>query len=111
MLSTFTNLYFPFCSLVITILLLVLFYTKQNNENKETKIYSKLIKVGFLEAFTYSLTCFIAHYIDINSHLILYQFLNKFIYILYIVWFSLLYNYEIYNQFFCSFFKKYRIFA
>ena len=95
MLSSFTNLYFPFCSLVITILLLVLFYSKQNIDNKETNIYSKLIIIGFVEAFTYSLICFIAHFIDINSNLLMYQILNKFIYLIYIVWFAYLYYYEI----------------
>ena len=95
MLSKFTNLYFPVCSLAINILLLILFFSKKNINNKETKIYSKLLIVGFMEALTYSFVCFIAHFIDINSNLVLYQFLNKFIYLLYIVWFSLLYNYEI----------------
>ena len=95
MLSSFTNLYFPFCSLSIMILLLIIFYSKQNIDNKETKIYSKLIIVGFIEAFTYSFICIIAHYIDIHSNLLLYEILNKIIYCIYIVWFAILYNYEI----------------
>ena len=95
MLSKFTNLYFPICSLATTILLLILFFTKKNAKNVETKIYTKLIIVGFIEAFTYSFICFIAHFIDINTYILLYEILNKFIYIIYIIWFALLYNYEI----------------
>ena len=93
--SIFTNLYFPVCSLGVMILLLILFFTKKNIENIETKIYSKLIIVGFIEAFMYSIICFLAHFLDVNSNLLLYQILNKIIYLIYIVWFSLLYNYEI----------------
>ena len=95
MLSNFPNVYFPISSLAITILLLIIFYTKKNVENKETKIYSKLIIVGFVEAFTYTLICTTAHFIDIETHVLLYHFLNKLIYIIYLVWFSLLYYYEI----------------
>ena len=95
MLSKFTNLYFPVCSLAVIILLLILFFVKKNVSNKETKIYSKLIIVGFAEAFIYSFICLIAHFIDINTNLLLYEILNKVIYTVYIIWFSLLYNYEI----------------
>lgn len=95
MLSKLTNLYFPVCSLVTTILLLFLFFSKKNFSNKETNVYSKLIVVGFFEALMYSFICLIAHFVDINSNLLLYHVLNKVLYIIYIVWFGLLYNYVI----------------
>ena len=42
MLSSFTNLYFPFCSLSIMILLLIIFYSKQNIDKLITKIRKEI---------------------------------------------------------------------
>ena len=99
MLSRLTNLNFPICSLAINILLLILFYSKKNIENKETKIYSRLIIVGFFESFVYCFICSIAHFIDIKANLLLYEILNKTIYIIYITWFGILYNYVMNTSF------------
>ena len=95
MFSSLTNAYFQICSFVISTLLLFLYYSKKNVENKETKIYSKLIIVGFFESLIYLYICVAAHFIDVSSHYNFYIVLNKIIYLVYIIWFSFMYNYEI----------------
>ena len=49
MLSNYTNLFFPVCSLMVSILLFVLFFGKKKIKNVETKIYSKLVLLGLME--------------------------------------------------------------
>ena len=63
MLSKYTNLFFPVCSLAISILLFVLFFSKKKLQNSETKIYSKLVSLGLIESGLYTYICLIAHII------------------------------------------------
>lgn len=57
MLHEYSNLYFPVCSLIVSLLIFVLYFSKKNIKNSETKLYSTLLKLTLLEAiFTFSLT-------------------------------------------------------
>ncbi len=95
MLSGYANLYFPICSLVVSMLLVVLFFGKKRIDGQETKIYSKLVITGVVEASLYVFICFLAHILDVRENYLLFQILNKSIYALYILWFSLMLYYFI----------------
>lgn len=90
MLSRYTNLYFPICSFVVSLLIFILFFSKQKEENKETNIYSKLVIVGLCESSLYTFICLIAHFYFNDEKLLLFEILNKLLYSIYIIWFSLL---------------------
>lgn len=90
MLSRYTNLYFPICSFAVSLLIFILFFSKQKEENKETNIYSKLVIVGLCESSLYTFICLIAHFYFNDENLLLFEILNKLLYSIYIIWFSLL---------------------
>lgn len=90
MLSRYTNLYFPICSFVVSLLIFILFFSKQKEKNKETNIYSKLVIVGLCESSLYTFICLIAHFYFNDENLLLFEILNKVLYSIYIIWFSLL---------------------
>ena len=93
MFSNYTNLFFPFCSFVVSITIFFVFFSKKKINTKETSLYSKLVITGVCESFLYTIICFIAHFIDVDSSYILYAILNKSLYIIYIIWFTLLFKY------------------
>ncbi|MGN1312194.1 MAG: hypothetical protein ACI4U4_04190 [Bacilli bacterium] len=90
MLSHYTNLYFPICSFVVSLLIFILFFSKQKEKNKETSIYSKLVITGLCESSLYTFICLIAHFYFNDENLLLFEILNKVLYSIYIIWFSLL---------------------
>ena len=95
MLSRFTNLFFPVCSLVISVFLFILFFSKKKIKNIETDIYSKLITIGLIEASLYCYICLVAHFFINDNTIWIFEFLNKLIYIIYILWFTTLFKYVI----------------
>ena len=44
------NLYFPFCAVLLSIFVLIVFLSKRNVDNVETKIYRDLLLVNACEA-------------------------------------------------------------
>ena len=94
MLSNFTNLFFPLCSLTVMVVILTIFFFKKNTNDKQTDIFSKLILIGFCESITTFLMFFITHFIDIETNRLLYEIINKFLFVTYIGWFFVLYHYE-----------------
>lgn len=96
MLSQYTNLYFPICSLVVSLVIFIMFFSKKKIKTKETNLYSKLVIVGLCESFLYTFICFIAHFVDISQNYIFFVVLNKLLYIIYIIWFTLLFSYIVY---------------
>ncbi len=51
LLSEMTNIFFPLSSFAVSIFLLILFFSRKNVKNSETKIYSYLVVCGLLESF------------------------------------------------------------
>ena len=47
-LSSYSNLFFPICSFVVSIFLVVMFFSKKNVGNDETKIYVTLVIIGLI---------------------------------------------------------------
>ena len=92
-LSSYSNTFFPICSFVISIFLLVIFFSKKNIKNEETKIYSYLIVCGFIESLLYLLIVFGADLFYNDSLVYLFSILNKTLCMIYVIWLSLLMYY------------------
>ena len=93
MLHEYSNLYFPVCSLIVSILIFVLYFSKKNIKNSETKLYSTLLKLTLLEAiFTFSLTLSV-HLFFNESTTLYFAIANKILYSIYIIWISILFLY------------------
>ncbi len=68
------TLLLPFASLFIAVLLLIVFFTKENIDNKETKIYSKMLIVNLAFSFLAIIGYVIAKTTD---HILLVAFIQK----------------------------------
>ncbi len=95
MLSQLTNTFFPICSLAISIFLCFVFFLKKNMQNKETKIYAKLLICGLFEAFLYTFICLTGDFFFNENTYQFYVFLNKILCIIYLIWMTLLFYYII----------------
>lgn len=95
MLSKYTNLFFPVCSLAISMLLFILFFGKKKIKNEETKTYSKLVLLGLAESSLYTFICLIAHFWLRDDTIKYFVLLNKLLYIIYILWFTTIFYYII----------------
>jgi len=93
MLYEYSNLYFPICSVVVSLLITILFFSKQNIKNKETKLYSKIVIITLIEAiYTFGLTLSV-HLFYNDSTIPIFAIANKVLYSIYIIWISLLFVY------------------
>ena len=93
MLHEYSNLYFPICSLVISLLIFILYFSKKNIKNNETKLYSLLLKFTLLEAtFTFLLTLSVHLFFNENTTFY-FALANKVLYSIYIAWISVLFLY------------------
>ncbi len=92
-LSSYSNIFFPICSLTISLFLLVMFLSKKNIKNDETKIYSSLLICGFFESFSYVTIILLANLFYNPSLFSCFMILNKILYVFYIIWMSLLLYY------------------
>ena len=89
------NLYVPFYSLVIAILLNLVFNFKSNIGSLETKIYSKMLIVNLIDSLLVSIIIFWGYIGNYNIGII--KFLNKIDFVMYLLWISyfFIYNYNI----------------
>lgn len=93
MLHEYSNLYFPICSLVVASLVFILYFSKKNVVNNETKLYSLLLKFTLLEAiFTFLLTLSVHLFFNENTYFY-FGIANKMLYSIYIIWISILFMY------------------
>lgn len=93
MLSQLTNTFFPICSLAISIFLCCIFFLKENIQNKETKIYAKLLICGLLESVLYTFICLSGDFFFNENTYPFYIILNKILCIIYLIWMTLLFYY------------------
>jgi signal transduction histidine kinase len=91
-----TNLYFPICGLFCIILIVILYFSKQRIDSKETKLYGYMILSSFFDMFLLVFILFIAYtnYNEITSLVI--KVLNKVDFIHYILWPTFLFLYVYY---------------
>lgn len=89
------NLYVPFYSLVIAILLNLVFNFKSNIGSLETKIYSKMLIANLIDSLLVSIIIFWGYIGNYNMSII--KFLNKIDFVMYLLWISyfFIYNYNI----------------
>ena len=60
----------PLAAIFISMLLLIVFFTKKNMPNKETKIYSKMLVVNFLYSILAVITFVVAKVFNNNFFVI-----------------------------------------
>ncbi len=86
------NLYFPICAVMINILILVIFNSKQRIKSEETNTYSFLITVGFLESV---LACILVVLMNLYGKPSYIYNIHRVDYILMLLWVWGLFNYVI----------------
>ena len=84
------NLYFPICAVLINILILIVFYSKKRIKSYETKAYSNLIIIGFLESVVACLLVILMNLFGKPSYI--YN-IHRIDYILMLFWVWALFNY------------------
>lgn len=87
------NLYIPVCSLFISFLILIIFFSKKRIKNTETKIFSGLVITSFIDTIAMVSIISIAYWND--THFSLY-ILNKIDFIQYLTWAWLFFVYIYY---------------
>ena len=93
MLYNYSNLYFPVGSMFVALLVTILFFSKKNIKNSETKVYSKIVILTLIESiYTFCLTLFV-HLFFCDSTLTIFAYANKILYGIYILWISLIFSY------------------
>ena len=88
-----TALFFPIAALLIDILIMIMFFSKKNIVNKETKLYSYLLIVNFIECL---LNVFGITFVIIGGNLAVFSLLQKIDMVMMIMWACLMFFY-VYN--------------
>lgn len=84
------KLYFPISALLISILILIIYFAKEKVKNNDTRIYNTLIIIGLFNAIC---ECFIEYFsYNFVGNFIL-EILNKIDFILIIIWLTFLVSY------------------
>ena len=103
------NISFSVCSLVFSIILLVVYFSKKRIDNKETKIFSKILICTLLGVII-EIICYFFRINDYGSGDLIYIIINKLILIYYVWWGTLLLIYvniisskEKYNKYYIIF--------
>lgn len=92
-----SNLYIPGCAFFISLLLLILFYSKKRVNNIETKIYLYLLLTNVLDTVLMLIILCLYYF---NYDLTFLSFLSKFEYLALLGWIWLFFIYVIYYLFF-----------
>lgn len=93
MISKYVNLYFPFCSLVVNIILVFLFFSKRKIKNIDNSIYAKLLVCGLIESILMFSTNLLVSLFYVPENFWIFKILNKILYSVYIVWLTFLFVY------------------
>ena len=93
MLSELSNTFFPICSFVIAAFLTILFFSKENIKNEETKLYGHLIICSLIESFIYTTLTILVDFFYSEDLFFIFSLLNKFLGAFYIIWMNLLLYY------------------
>ena len=89
-----TNLYIPICGFLCSLLLTILFFSKQRVDNNETSIFSKMLIASLLDGILMISIIFIAYKWD--NQIFLLKLLNKFDYAQFMLWTSNFFIYIFY---------------
>ncbi len=89
-------IYFPIATFLITLLLNIIFRTKRNAENEETKLYRKLLTINFIQALYDIIVIIIAKKVPgVNPTLLSLLLKIDYLFITYWIMYLLLYVYTI----------------
>ena len=88
-----TAIFFPIAALLIDILIIIMFFSKKNISNKETRIYSYLLIVNFIEC---AFNVFGIAYVILHGNLVIFGILQKVDLVMIIIWAYLMFVY-VYN--------------
>ena len=88
-----SNLYFTICAVFVSILLMILFFSKEKIKNLDNKIYSGLLLVNFFDCIFMILVLLIGNGVFGNNKIAI--LLNKFDFFLYIFWAWLFFIYTL----------------
>ena len=89
-----TNLYFTICGLFISILLVIIFFTKENQKNVETNIFRYMLLTSVVDCVCMFIIIYVAY--NFPNNILLMQIFNRIDFIQYIMWASLLFLYCFY---------------
>ena len=92
-LSSYSNTFFPICSFVISMFIVLMYFSKKNIKNDETKIYSYLVICGFFESFLYVTLTFCVNLFYNESLFSIFAIYNKILAMVYIIWMYILLYY------------------
>ena len=93
MISKYVNLYFPFCSLVVNVVLVFLFFSKRKIKNLDNSIYAKLLVCGLIESNLMFSTNLLVNLFYTPENFWVFKILNKVLYSVYIIWLTFLFVY------------------
>lgn len=85
-----TNIYFPISALMITSLIVIMFFRNRRVQNIETKVYKFLVLANLVEVI---LACTIIIFAIVNGSLFILTILDKLDYIFILTWVWLLFCY------------------
>ncbi|MBP3461411.1 MAG: response regulator [Bacilli bacterium] len=88
-----TAIFFPLAALLVDILIIIIFFSKKNISNKETKIYSYLLIVNFIEC---AFNVIGITYVILHGNLTVFSVLQKIDMVMIIMWACLMFFY-VYN--------------
>lgn len=85
-----SSLYFPIAAIFVAVLLLIVYYDKENEVNAETSIYSRMIFINIFESLAAILIIICAKVFKLNE---IVFFLDKFDFVFITLWCSSLFEY------------------
>ncbi len=91
-----TNLYFPISGLFCIVLVVILFFSKERIETKETKIYGYMILSSLIDTILVIIELLIAIYCYNEGTYLIIKLINKIDFITYVIWPTLLFLYVYY---------------
>ena len=93
MISQYVNLYFPFCSLMVNLLLFIIFISKKRLKNIDNKIYTKLLFFSLVESILMFGTNLCVCIFYEPQYYYIFEILNKILYSIYIIWLTIMFFY------------------
>ena len=87
------NLYLPGASILLSLFLVILFFSRKRQKNKDTKIFQFMIVIQLLESIVETIIYYIAY---TSNNMFFIIFLNNFVCSFYVLWVWLFYRYLFY---------------
>ena len=86
-----SNLYLPGASILLSLFLVILFFSKKRYDNADTKIFQIMVVIQLLESIVETVIYFICY--KYTDSIAVIEFLNNFVCSFYVIWVWLFYRY------------------